>query len=370
MRLAVDATPLLGPRTGIGTFVAELLGRLAERDDLEVVAWATSWRGRGALDGALPAGIAGIARPMAARPLHELWRYLDHPHLERWTGAVDVAHGTNFVVPPTRRAARVVSVHDLTPVRFPAMSTADTLRYPALVRRAVSRGAWVHVDAPSVGEEVVAELGADAERVVAVPLAPTPVPDADPARGRAMAGSDRYVLALGTVEPRKGLPGLVRAFDAVVAQVPEAKLVVAGPDGWGADALSEAIAASPAGDRVVRTGWVSPGDRAALLRGASVLAFPSVYEGFGLPPLEAMSVGTPVVTTDAGALRDTCAEGAAVVPVGDVEALAAALVRVLTDEAEADRLRHQGRAWVSRFDWDATVDGLVDLYRRASGRDA
>lgn len=364
LRVALDVTALLGPRTGIGTFVAELTTGLAARDDVEVVGYATTWRGRHQLHTVVPPEVAVAGRPMAARPLRMLWKRVDALPIERWTDRVDVVHGPNYVVPPTRRAAAVASVHDLTFLRFPAMSTRDTLEYPSLLRRAIRRGAWLHVDAASVAEEVVDAFGVDRDRVVVVPLAPSPVPAADPAGGRALAGAERYVLALGTVEPRKDLPGLVAAFDAVAADHPDVRLVIAGPDGWGTEALTAAIATATHRSRIVRLGWVDGAQRAGLLRGATALAYPSVYEGFGLPPLEAMSVGTPVVTTDAGALAETCADGALVVPTGDVDALAAGLARVLDDGEVVAELRTRGRAVASRYGWDRTVDGLVELYRR------
>lgn len=366
MRVAIDATSLIGPRTGVGTFTHELLTRLVDVADVDVVTYAASWRGRGHLADLVPRAATVVQRPMAASALRALWRRWDHPRIERWTGSVDVVHGPNFVVPPSA-AGRVVSVHDLTFLHHPEMSTRHTLEYPELLGRAIAGGAWVHVDADAIGAEVIAALDVDPSRVVTIPLAPSEVPAADPAAGRALAGSDRYVLALGTVEPRKDLPGLVAAFDRTAAAVPDVHLVLAGPDGWGDDPLGAAIARARHGDRVVRTGWVDDHQRASLLRGASVLAYPSRYEGFGLPPLEAMSVGTPVVTTDAGALAETCAGGALVVPVGDTEALGGALLAVLTDDAEAGRLRTAGPAWAARYDWDRTTAAMIDLYRRAAG---
>jgi len=363
VRLALDVTALLGARTGIGVFTRELVGGLAARPGVDVVAYATSWRGRGALAGMLPHTVA-VGRPMAARPLRQAWRRLDVPPIEWFTGPVDVVHGPNYVVPPSRRAGRLVSIHDLTFVHHPELSTADTLEYPALLRRAIARGAWVHVDAGFVAAEVIAEYGADPDRVVVIPLAPNPVPDGDLAIGRALARRDRFVLALGTVEPRKDLPGLVAAFDALAQERPEVGLVVAGPDGWGAHALDEAIAASPFSDRIERLGWVDDHQRSSLLRAATALAYPSRYEGFGLPPLEAMSVGTPVVTTTAGALPETCGAGALLVPPGDVDALAAALASVLDDEDVAADLRRRGAARVGELSWTRTVDGLLDLYHR------
>ena len=144
LRLAFDATALLGVRTGIGRFATELLDRLATRDDLDVSAFAVSWRGRDALADAVPDGVRVVARPMAARPLRLAWTRTDHPVIERFTGPIDVVHSPNYVVPPTRHAVRLVSVFDLTPVHHPELSTADTLAYPALIARAVRGGAWVH----------------------------------------------------------------------------------------------------------------------------------------------------------------------------------------------------------------------------------
>jgi glycosyltransferase involved in cell wall biosynthesis len=171
------------------------------------------------------------------------------------------------------------------------------------------------------------------------------------------------------VEPRKDHPTLVRAFaaDAHSGPLGGVRLVLAGPDGWGTEALDAALARSPAADRVTRLGWVDDAARADLLAGASVLAYPSRYEGFGLPPLEAMAAGVPVVATAVGAVPEVVGDAAVLVPPGDPEALAEALRAVLLDAEQADDLRRRGRARVAAFDWDRTVDGLVDLYRDAAG---
>ncbi len=306
---------------------------------------------------------------MPARPLRAAWGALGRPAIEWWTGAVDVVHGTNFVVPPTRQAAAVVTVHDLTAVHFPELCTPDVRRYPDLLRRALDRGAWVHAVSDFVAAEVVAELGAPPERVRAVPNGgPEPGPPGDAAAGRARAGAERYVLTLATVEPRKDHPTLVRAFasDALAGPLGDVRLVLAGPDGWGTEALAAALARSPAADRVTRLGWVDDAARADLLAGAAVLAYPSRYEGFGLPPLEAMAAGVPVVATAAGAVPEVVGDAAVLVAPGDADGLAEALRDVLLDDERADGLRRRGRARVADFDWDRTVDGLVALYRDAA----
>jgi glycosyltransferase involved in cell wall biosynthesis len=382
VQVALDATPLLGRPTGVGAFCAGALGGLAGRDDVDVAAFAVSWRRRRELTGALPPGVRRVGRPMPARPLHLAWRSAGVPPVEWFTGPLDVVHGTNFVVPPARRAARVVTVHDLTVVRFPELCDPPTLRYPRLLRRAIAEGAWVHTPSAYVADEVVELLGARRERVRAVhsgiPAAPAsrgssgaegggegpgPAPLALP------ASTSRYVLALGTAEPRKDLPGLVAAFDAV-ASSPDAAdvaLVLAGPDGWGAGALDAAVAGAAHRDRIVRTGWVPETTRPLLVAGAAVLAYPSRYEGFGFPPLEAMAAGVPVVATRAGALPEVLGDDALLVDVGDHDALAGALLEVLRAPDVGAAWAERGRARAARYSWDRCAEGLAALYRDAHG---
>ncbi len=369
--VALDATPLLGARTGVGAFCAGALEALGCRADLEVAAFAVSWRRRRGILGQLPPGVRAVDAAMPARPVHLAWRTTGAPAIECWTGPLDVVHGTNFVVPPTRRAAQVVTVHDLTTVRFPEMVDRPTAAFPSLVRQALDRGAWVHTPSAFVAAEVVELLGADPDRVRAIHhgvprhASPGSIPaGADPG----LAGVRRpYVLALGTVEPRKDLVSLVGAFDLVAETDPDLSLVVAGPDGWGKAAFEAAVTAATHGARVVRVGYVDPDTRDRLLAGASVFAYPSRYEGFGLPPLEAMAAGVPVVATTAGALPEVVGDGAELVPVGDVPALAGALARLVSDEAARRALVARGAARVRRFSWESCGSALAQLYRDAAG---
>jgi glycosyltransferase involved in cell wall biosynthesis len=355
----------VGEGTGVATFTRGAIGALAARDDVEVRAWGMTMRGRDALASAVPAGVRVVDRPMPAAVLTRWWASSDWPRAEWWTGEVDVVHGTNFVVPPSRRAAEVVTVYDLTSVRFPELCAPASLRYPALVRRAVGRGAWVHTLATAIAEEILEHFAVPAERVRVVASGLDAPVGGDAARGRAAAGAERYVLALGTVEPRKGLPELVRAVDRLAADRPDLHLVVAGPDGWGTTAFTGAVALARFGDRVRRVGWVDAGSKADLLAGARVLAVPSVYEGFGYPPLEAMALGTPVVATRVGSLPEVLGDAAAFVAPGDVDALAAELTTVIDDDAAHAQRAERGRANAARFTWGACGDGLVELYRDA-----
>lgn len=361
LKVALDATPLLGQPTGVGTFVDGALRALVARADLDLSAYALSLRGRGALPARLPAGVRAQGRPMAANALLRAWATVDAPPASWFLGRVDVVHGTNFVVPPAPHA--VVTVHDLTPLRFPQLANPRTALFPRLVRRAIERGAWVHTPSRFVAAEVVDALGADPERVVAVHHGVPPVEHggAPPVEDSGVPLVDGpYILALGTVEPRKDLPSLVRAFHALADFHPGLQLVVAGPDGWGADPI-------PRSDRIHRMGWVDTAAKSSLLRHAAVYAYPSRYEGFGLSPLEAMAMGVPVVATTAGALPEVLGDGALLVEPGDADALAEAIERAVTDEAVRNGLIERGRRQAATFDWADCAAGLASLYRRAAG---
>jgi glycosyltransferase involved in cell wall biosynthesis len=288
------------------------------------------------------------------------------PTVEHWTGRVDVVHSPNFVAPPSR-APVIVSVHDLAFAHSPELCRPEAAALVPLLRRAIARGVVIHTGSDFVAEEIRDFFALPPERVVRVysGIAGSAIVG-DAAAGRRLAGGDRYVLALGTVEPRKNLPGLVRAFAALAARDPDVRLVVAGPDGWGVEAFAGAVQAAAHRDRIVRLGYVSEQQRVDLLAGAGVLGYPSIYEGFGHPPFEAMRAGVPVVTTRAGSLPEVVGDAALFVDVGDDDALAAALEQALTDDALRAQLVARGHARVEQFPWSNAVDDFVALYRRVA----
>ena len=336
---------------------------------LELVPFAVTFRGR-------RAAATHQRGPMPARPLRALWKRANFPPIEWWTGPVDVVHGTNFVVPPTSLAAALVSVHDLTPVRFPELCTPDTLEYPALIRRSVARGAHVHTDSQFVADEVCEWLRLDADRVHVIrpgipgpdPKPGDPKPD-DLARPAPLAGKP-YVLALGTVEPRKNIPLLVRSFGRLAGTFPEVQLVIAGSDAWGGPDVTAAIAALPTAtsERVVRVGYVDDRMRAELLAGAAVFAYPSRYEGFGFPPLEAMRAGVPVVSTTAGSLSEVLGDAALLVEPDNEDAFTHALTQVLGDVGLASCLRQRGTVRAQITSWTSCARAMAALYRTLAGR--
>jgi glycosyltransferase involved in cell wall biosynthesis len=391
MKVGLDATPLLGPQTGVGRYVAALAGALAglpgpEPEEVALVPF--SWRGTAdlprvvaTLEGgpAPPAGRLRCGRRrVPARLLQAAWTRLPVPPVEWLAGPVDVFHATNYVAPPARRAAGVVTVHDLSYLRYPEMVTAASARYLELVPRALGRGAVVCTPTAAIAAEVADTYRLAPERLVVTPLGIGPAwwraVAPDPAWLAAHDLPERYLLFVGAREPRKNLPTLLAAYRALLAgRVPLAggpgaggaglpPLVLAGPPGWG-EALD--LAGLPAG--AVRTpGYLAEDDLARLVAGAAALAVPSWYEGFGLPALEALACGTPVVASDLPALREVLADQAELVPPGDADALADALLRVL-DDPGGEQARAARRARAAGFTWDACARATLDAYHRALG---
>ncbi|MGH9169315.1 MAG: glycosyltransferase family 4 protein [Acidimicrobiales bacterium] len=375
IRVALDLLPLSGSPTGVGTFCANLLAALLARPEVEVHGYAVS-ANPALVRRRLPGGVSLKSLRVPARLVNAAWRHGPFPAAEMLAGPAEVVHGTNYVVPPSKRLARVVSVYDMTAWRYPELCSPATLAYPGLLKRALASGAFVHAVTRFGADELVELAGADASRVRVVPLAGAPSPSpgvaadppaADPsATGASGPARQRpYVLAVGTIEPRKDYPTLVSAFSQIMQEEPDLGLVIAGAEGWGSQALEETIQATGSAARVRRLGYVSRERLSSLVAGASVLAYPSLYEGFGLPPLEAMAAGVPVVASDAGPTREVLGDGAVIVPSGDVAELASGLLRVIGDSSLRAELVARGRARAAMYTWDATARAMIDLYREA-----
>jgi len=346
-------------RTGVGVMTGALFSELGRTETFELHGYVVSWRARDHYRTAMPRGVTPLRLAWPARLAHRTWQRIDTPRLP---GAWDVVHGTNYVVPPVRSGTRLVTVHDLTAWRFPELVDDHSRAYPALLRRAVDGGCHVHCVSEAVGREVVGELGIDPGIVHVIPNGFDPVASGSAAAARQRVGGP-YVLSIGTIEPRKDYVGLIRAMAAVWAEHPEVKLVIVGGDGWGVKAFEAAVRDSGAAERILRVGYVTDDDKADLMAGAEMLVYPSVYEGFGLPVLEAMDRGLPVVATAVDAVTEVAGDGAELVTPGDLDGLASAVIAVLTDDERRDRLVTAGRRRAAAFSWNRTGQAMLDLYR-------
>ena len=360
LRVALDVTPLLGPPTGIHQATAGLVGALRDEPGVEPSGYVLSGRARQAPD----CGVAVRHRRWPAGLCHLIWSLptpapalTARPSARGLTLPADLVHGTNYTVPPGP-TPRLVTVHDLTPVTDPQWCPPAVRRMGRALRRAVAAGAHIHVTSRSTATAAPDLLGADPDRVHVVPVGLAEVGPGDAAAARRLAGADRYVLALGATEPRKGLAGLPAA---VAGLDPDVGLVVAGPAGADEAALAAAAAAAGLGRRYVRLEAVDGAVRAGLLRGAAAVAYPSRREGFGLVPLEAVSVGVPVVAAAVGALPELLGEEIPLIPPGDGQALAAGLAAALESSAVSSAALRDRLAGLA---WPRVAAQMAAVYRR------
>jgi glycosyltransferase involved in cell wall biosynthesis len=376
IRIAYDGIPLLGERYGIGHYTHELIRAVARADRAARCVVVYPWPVNPFRPLArLAFEEANVEAPLPAFPAR-LRRRLREKFgtpvpLEELIGPVDVFHATNYLLThPARTAKRVVSIHDLTLILSPQWHPARRLREMSAGLRASAEAAdGIIAISHATKHDIVKHLGIDAERVAVVPLGidrsfrPLPLAETETALAPLGLTAGSYLLFLGTVEPRKNLG---RLLDAVVALGQEVgPLVVAGADGWGNDELGPRLAELVRRGRVRRLGYVPASLRVPLLSGARVFVFPSLYEGFGLPALEAMACGTPVVTSDVSALPEVVGDAALLIDPLDVDALADAIRRLWIDEATREDLRIRGLSRARRFTWDVTARLTREVYAAA-----
>lgn len=364
--VAVDVTPLIGVRTGVGHFVAGLLDGFEALGDPPVLRpYVLSRRARIGRD--LPPATRRLRVPAAVAL--RCWRWPGWPRFDGPLAGARVVHGTKFVAPPARGRGLVVTVHDCGFALHPDLVGPEARRYPAILRRLVKRGAWIHTPTTRVAEEVAELFGTD--RVVAVPHGVPEVAESNRSLldDAGIGARTRFLLVLGALDRRKRPDLVVEAFGNLPDDpaLSDLQLVLAGPPGSASETVDAAVASLPrsVAERVHVLGAVPEPLRATLVREATALVFVPHYEGFGLPVLEAMSVGTPVIASD----------DAAVVEVGgdcvrytgdDPDAVADTIADLMHDQILRDRLATAGRERATAFSWETAAAGLARLYEEAA----
>jgi glycosyltransferase involved in cell wall biosynthesis len=349
-------TPALLSPSGMGRYAREMERALSERADVELIRLAASRR--------QPA--AG-----ARRIAQGVWRELAYyPFLLGRRGAdagADLLHCPSQLGPVRRQLPLVMTVHDLLPLRFPQLFTrVNAAHMRAMARAVLPRANRIITGSEFTRGEIADLLGVEQDRVEVVPYGIAGQfrprePDRDWLRARFGLGG-RYVVCVGTLEPRKNLTGALRAFRRLSSAHDDVQLAVVGGQGWRNERFEQELRDGAA--RVVSTGSVSDEELAALYAGAACLLFPSLSEGFGFPVLEAMACGTPVVSSNRTSLPEVVGDAGLLVDPEDEAEIAAAVGRILDSPALADELRERGLRNAARFSWTACAAATVDVYRR------
>lgn len=355
MRIAFDVSPLSHPLLGIGNYMQGSLKGLAEvsAGKHEIVAFApTSIRGPERIRAAL-AGIDIELRTWRLPFSHALrtgWSMASHPATERLIGRFDVLHFSDWMYPPQRGGVRATTIHDLVPLHHPEWTTPRTRSMHSRKYRNAARTCdVVFVNSEHTGRDVTETLGISAERVrVARPAAK----DVFRADGPAADLGAPYILTVATLEPRKNLQALVEAHRLLGSAV---LLAVVGAEGWGEQALLD-------DPRIRRLGYVSDEELARLYRGAAVAVYPSRFEGFGIPVIEAMACGVPVVVSSHETLDEASGQAAVRADPDDSKAIAAAIERALADR---ERIVAAGLEHSQSFTWRAVGETFLRGYEEA-----
>jgi glycosyltransferase involved in cell wall biosynthesis len=382
MRAVIDARPALDPRrTGVGHYTQQIIRHLPHADpDGEYVAWYLHAKGvlrpRRFFAGVKADNLFEKASRFPARVFGPLSNRVGMPRIE-WSTEFDVLLATNFLPPATRRDGVVLVVHDLAHERLPETAPHMNARWRRSFDRWLAKAAGVIVPSQATRTDLLAGHDVDADRVHVTPLgvdvaAFAPASEAAVHAVRRKYGIDgRYALFVGGIEPRKNVENLVEAF-AMLA--PGTRLVIAGgPVRWdpkAAERLDEAIAAlSPAARaRIMRTGYVSDQEKVALLTGATLLAYPSLYEGFGFPVLEGFASGVPVLTSTVSSLPEVAGEAAVLVEPRDPRAIADGLSQLFDDDDLRAMMTAAGMTRAARFTWERTARLTAEALHAAHDR--
>ena len=385
VRVLLDVSAVPREPRGAGYYILELARSLARHDDrgFSLVLLCRKNDGRRwqelvpePREGEPPKVIVRSAAP-GLRPTRLVWEQTVGPRIVD-LGTLDVWHGPHYTIPLRTHVPRVVTVHDLTMLEHPDWhERAKAFYFGRMIPAAVSRAAVCVCVSRHTADRLTEVLpvapGQPPRDVVVIPHGVDHVrfhPERDAARDLARLDAlgvrVPYVAFVGTIEPRKDVPSLVRAFARIAAEQPDLQLVLAGGRGWDDGAVDAAIEASGVARRIVRTGYLDDDAVPALMRRARAVVYPSFEEGFGLPALEALACGAPLVTTSGSSIEEVVGDAALLVPPGDDAALADAL-RGTFDPDVARVLAAAGPLRAAGYSWEAAADAHLAVYRRAAG---
>lgn len=371
-RIAIDYTAAFEQSGGIGRYVRELTAALAELDPANDYRLFVS----GAAAGALPPAPAGFQwRPTAISPrwLTRIWQRARLPlPVELFTGKIDLFHATDFVLPYTLGSTRtLLTVHDLSFVRVPEAASPPLKAYlDAVVPRSVERADHLLADSAATKEDLIDLYKTPADKITVlysgVDRRFRRVSDRgalESTRAKYGLADRRYVLSVGTVQPRKNYSRVIRALAEARASGLDLRYAIAGGKGWLEAEMQHTIASTGMGDYVHLLGFVDDEDLPALYSGSRMLLMPSLYEGFGLPILEAMACGVPVIASNISSLPEVAGDAAILVDPNDTAALGDAMLAVETESTLREQLIQKGYRQAEKFSWRRSAAQLLSVYR-------
>ena len=363
-KIGIDGIPLASVKTGIGHYTLELSRALAAinpDDEFQLIAPIPL-----ASDDHLPRNLRKVHAPK-----RKLWWVAGLPLYIR-RSSLALFHGTNYDIPLWSQCPTVLSIHDLSLLLYPQTHLKHLVRRARYRLPLMARSATRIITATEhVKREVTRHLRVDPAKIAVTPYAPRtdfrPIPRVETEEVRRRLGvEDIFILFVGTIEPRKNLITLLRAFGETQMNTDlRAQLVIAGQEGWLMGEMSSYIEREGLQGQIRFTGYVADEDLRALYSSCAVSVYPSQYEGFGFPPLEAMACGAPVIAADVPSLHETVGQAALRVPPTDVQQLARALVEMLTDEQKRAHYSRAGMEWAAQFTWERTAQQTLAVYRDA-----
>ena len=378
VRVIVDATPVLPKPSGVGLYVLNLLAALrslSTAENLELgVAYQPSlknWlRGNLSLPELLTDYDDVTVLPLPVRLLNLMANVPNNPvlgRLEYRFGQPDIYHGTNYAVYPCRHSLGVMTIYDLSFIRYPEYVTSVVGTYGQRVRQCLGWTDLVVTISESSKRDIVEFLGVPPERVWVTPLASRYASDTQGGNREMQAvdlGDRPFILFVSTLEPRKNVVRLIQAFDQLKTDRRiDHQLVLVGQKGWQFEPIFEAIAASPWQHHIRHLDYLSDAEVAYCYTQADVFAYPSLYEGFGLPVLEAMTLGCPVVTSNTSSLPEVAGNAALLIDPTSIGDLAEALGQVIGDRTLRQSLIDRGYRQAAEFSWARTAQATLSAYR-------
>jgi glycosyltransferase involved in cell wall biosynthesis len=370
VRIGLDVTALRPTRTGVGQYVYYLLRHLLRSAPDCAFYGLSTGRSPAAVDGLPPlAGFRHVGVP--TRLMYQWWNRVGVPKADRLLGGVDVFHATNYYLPPVATARRVVSFHDLAFLRHPGWSSPKiTGVFARGVRRFAQEADAIIACSEATRRDIVELLDIPPGKVEVIydaadrAFGAVSRPEAVDLLAQRHGLRQPYLLFVGTLEPRKNVEGLLEAFARVAKELPH-QLVLVGQDGWGTAPIHALLRDPRLAGRVRRVGYVETHrELAAFYAAAEALVFPSHYEGFGLPVLEAMASGCPVITSHAASLPEVGGEAARYVRPDDLDGLASTIRLVAGHDDLRETMSQQGLAQARKFSWDRCAAETLALYRR------